>query len=304
MSPSSQQQALIIPTASVNPADVFNVLDIAEATREEYQQRIRAFLAFVQERPFTQNSFLEFKRYLAARSDLSAASKNKYLFTAKVFLRELYRRGVLPADLTAGIKGFNQGRRHKRDGLSDAEMAALTDRLRQLPHSPATTRLKALFCLLAFQGLRQIEVIRLNVADVQLGRQVAFIQGKGSDDTEPISLHPETVKAVGDYLKANRLADGPLFTSQSNNHRGQRLTTRAIRLLVRRMLDELGIDKTTHGFRHYFTTRLIKTYKGDLLEVRQYTRHSSLEMLQIYNDSIKQEADLPRFYSAFDGVSL
>jgi integrase/recombinase XerC len=70
------------------------------------------------------------------------------------------------------------------------------------------------------------------------------------------------------------------------------------------VLDELGIDKTTHGFRHYFTTRLIKTYKGDLLEVRQYTRHASLEMLQIYNDSIKQQADLPRFYSAFEGVQL
>jgi len=61
---------------------------------------------------------------------------------------------------------------------------------------------------------------------------------------------------------------------------------------------------TPEQLRHYFTTRLIKTYKGDLLEVRQYTRHSSLEMLQIYNDSIKQQADLPRFYSAFEGVQL
>jgi site-specific recombinase XerD len=304
VTPSNQQLALDNPAISPNPADVFGVLDVNEATRSEYQHRIRAFLAFLQGRTFTQHSFLEFKRHLAARSDLSAASKNKYLFTAKIFLRELYRRGALPADITAGIKGFNQGRRHKRDGLSDAEMAALTERLRELPHTPRTTRLKALCCLLALQGLRQVEVIRLNVADIELGRRVAFIQGKGSDDTEPISLHPATVKALADYLKTNRLADGPLFTSQSNNHRGQRLTTRAIRLMVRQMLDELGIDKSTHGFRHYFTTRLIKTYKGDLLEVRQYTRHSSLEMLQIYNDSIKQEADLPRFYSAFEGVAL
>jgi hypothetical protein len=49
---------------------------------------------------------------------------------------------------------------------------------------------------------------------------------------------------------------------------------------------------------------LIKSYKGDLLEVARYTRHSGLEMLQVYNDSIKKEADLPRFYGAFEGVSF
>jgi len=253
------------------------VLDVAEATRAEYQFRIHAFLEFLQGRVLSHDTFLDYKRYLAARNDLSASTKNKYLFTAKIFLKELYRRGVLPADITAGIKGFNQGRRHKRDGLSDDEVARLTARLRELPATPQAARLKALFCLLALQGLRQVEIIRLDVTDLDLNRGVAFVQGKGSDDTEPVSLHPETVKALRDYLKLGHLADGPLFVSLSNHHRGERLTTRAIRRMIRQALDELGIDKTTHGFRHYFTTRLIKTYKGDLLEVRQYTRHASLE---------------------------
>ena len=73
---------------------------------------------------------------------------------------------------------------------------------------------------------------------------------------------------------------------------------------MKQILKELGIEKTTHGFRHFFTTTLIKTYKGDLLEVAQYTRHKGLEMLQVYNDNIKKEADLPRFYKAFKGVSF
>ena len=102
----------------------------------------------------------------------------------------------------------------------------------------------------------------------------------------------------------NRIADGVLFTSQSNNSHNHSLTTRAIRGIVRATLAELGINKTTHGFRHYFTTKLIKTYKGDLLEVAQYPRHKSLEMLQIYNDNIKRQADLPRYYEVFKGVSF
>jgi integrase len=158
--------------------------------------------------------------------------------------------------------------------------------------------------LLALQGLRQIEVIRLDVKDIDFISKTALILGKGRDDKEIINLQPETIRALQDFIKANKIKDGAVFTSQSNNGRHNRLTTRALRGIVKQTLNELGIDKTTHAFRHYFTTKLIKTYKGDLLEVAQYTRHKSLEMLQVYNDNIKREADLPRFYETFKEVSF
>jgi len=43
------------------------------------------------------------------------------------------------------------------------------------------------------------------------------VQGKGRDDKEVINLHPQTVKALREYLQANKLADGPLSVSNSNN---------------------------------------------------------------------------------------
>lgn len=183
-------------------------------------------------------------------------------------------------------------------------MSKLTTTIKELPETPTNARLKAILSLLVFQGLRQVEIIRLDVKDIDFISKTAFIQGKGRDDKEPIYLHPETTKAIQAYLKGNRIADGALFTSQSNNNKNQRLTTRAIRDIVKKTLNDLGIEKTTHGFRHYFTTTLIKTYKGDLLEVAQYTRHKSLEMLQVYNDNINRKADLPRYYQAFSGVKL
>lgn len=282
----------------------FDLLDVSEATRSDYKQRIGLFLDFIRERGFTRNSFLDFKRALAERTDISVATKNKYLATARIFLKEANRLGELPADITQNIKTFSQSKKHKRDGLNDAEIKKLTDAMRGLEDTPTNTRLKAILSLLAFQGLRQVEVIRLDVKDIDFVSKTALIQGKGRDDKEPIHLHPETIKALREYLKTNKKASGALFTSQSNNSKDQRLTTRAIRGLVKETLTALGIDKTTHGFRHYFTTTLIKTYKGDLLEVAQYTRHKSLEMLQVYNDNIKRQADLPRFYEAFSGVSF
>lgn len=282
---------------------IFDLLDITDNTRQDYQYRIGEFLTFIKKHGFNINSYLDFKRYLAGRTDIAVATKNKYLATAKVFLKEANRQGLLPTDITQNIKTFSQNKKHKRDGLNDKEISLLSDKLSTLNDSPTNTRLKAIITLLALQGLRQVEITRLDVKDIDLVAKVAFIQGKGQDDKEPIDLHPETVRALKSYLKTNKVADGALFVSKSNNSKG-RLTTRAIRGLVKQVLDELGIDKTTHGFRHYFTTTLIKTYKGDLLDVATYTRHKSLEMLTVYNDSVKRESDLPRFYGAFKGVKF
>jgi len=300
----SDGQALTISNPQEKAERVFDLLDVSEATRQDYKYRIGLFLDFTQERGFNRNSFLEFKRSLAERTDLAVATKNKYLATAKIFLKEANRQGALPADITQNIKTFSQSKKHKRDGLNDEEMSKLTEAVKELPDTPQNARLKAILSLLVFQGLRQVEITRLDVRDIDFISKTAFIQGKGQDDKEPIYLHPETIKAIQGYLKSNKIADGALFTSQSNNNKNQRLTTRAIRDIVKKTLNDLGIEKTTHGFRHYFTTTLIKTYKGDLLEVAQYTRHKSLEMLQVYNDNINRKADLPRYYQAFSGVKL
>jgi integrase/recombinase XerC len=217
-------------------------------------------------------------------------------------LKELSRQGL--PDITQNVKAFSQDKKHKRDGVNQEEMQLLVTKLQQLERTPQNARLKAMLSLLALQGLRQIELTRLDVKDIDLVGMTAFVLGKGRDDKEKISLHPETVKALKEYLKLNKKASGPLFTSISNWHTGQRLTTRAVRKIITGFLRKLGIEKTTHGFRHYFTTTLIKTYQGNLLEVAQYTRHRGLGMLQVYNDAVKKEADLPKFYNAFKGVSF
>jgi len=289
----------------VNNMDrLFDLLDVSEATRKDYKYRINLFLDFTSQRGFNNNSFLDFKRALAERTDLSIATKNKYLATAKIFLKEANRRGLLPVDITQNIRTFSQSKKHKRDGLNDEEISRLTKTIKGLPNTPQNARIRAILSLLVLQGLRQVEIIRLDVKDIDFISETAFIQGKGRDDKEPIYLHPETTRAIQNYLKVNKIADGALFTSRSNNNKNHRLTTRAIRDIVKKLLSDLNIDKTTHGFRHYFTTTLIKTYKGDLLEVAQYTRHKSLEMLQVYNDNINRKADLPRYYQAFSGVKL
>ena len=283
---------------------IFNFLDISEGTRKDYQYRIGHFLNFIDGEGLNQDSFLEYKKYLKLRTDYTVATKNKYLITAKIFLKELNRRRLLPVDITQNIKSFSQSKKHKKEGLNEQEIEKLTFALKELPNSLHNTRIKAIISLLVLQGLRQVEITRLDVKDVDLIRKTALIEGKGRDDKEIIYLHPETVRQIKRYLKANNLKDGALFVSNSNNSRNTRITTRGLRLIIKKILGGLEINKDVHGFRHYFTTTLLKNYQGDLLWVAQYTRHRSLEMLQVYNDNIEMENDLPKYYKTFKGVKF
>lgn len=283
---------------------VFGSLDIAETSRTEYTYRIKLFFEFVQKEGINRNSFLEFKRYLVSRNDYSVSSKNKYLIVAKVFLREVHRLGLLPIDITANVKTFTEARKHKRSGVTEAEIKAISDHLATLPQTSESTRLRAILCLLVYQGLRQIEIVRLDVKQVDFVQKVAYVRGKGEDDTEAIDLHPATIEALHAFLRTNKIADGPLFTSRSNNNRNGRLTTKSIRVFVKTVLNQIGVEKTVHGFRHFFTTKLLETYKSDLLSVARYTRHKSLEMLRVYDDAIKQRANLPLYYRTFQDIKI
>ncbi|MFA5020682.1 MAG: site-specific integrase [Patescibacteria group bacterium] len=283
---------------------IFDLLDVSENTREEYKQRIGLFLIFLKRFGFNRNSFLEFKHYLNDKIDYSASTKNKYLATSRIFLKELNRQGLLPTDITQNIKSFSQSKRHKIDGLNDEEISKLITYLQSLSNTNQNTRLKAIFSLLIFQGLRQCEITRLKYQDFDPINHTLFVVGKGRDDKELINLHPETVKNIQLFIKTNHIADGYLLASKSNHNLNNKLSVRGLREIIKTVLSALDINRNVHGFRHYFITKLIKNYKGDLLEVARYTRHRSLEMLQVYNDGIKQKKDLPRYHKTFNEISF
>lgn len=283
---------------------VFNHLDINKNTKKEYSYRIGLFTSYLQSHGFTQNSFIEYKHNLSEKTDFSISTKNKYLIVARIFCKELHKKGYLPVDITQNVKSFQQSRKHKKDGFTENEIQQIISYIHSQENSLATCRKKALLSLLILQGLRQIEIVRLNMSDLNLVLKRAYIQGKGRDDKELIDLHPVTVATLKNYIRIWRIGGGALFRSTSNNSKNHRLTTRSIRNIIDTILDELDIDCTVHGFRHYYTTKLLESFKGDLLTVAQYTRHKSLEMLQVYNDAIKRKEDLPRYYSAFEKVRI
>ena len=291
----------IISNAPSRAKTIFNTLDITDNTRRDYLYRIPLFLDFLKNNSINFNTFLEYKRFLEKRTDIKISTKNKYLQTARTFLKELHRQGLLPADITANITSWTQEKKHKKEGLNNSEIQLLADKLKHLPPTPKNTRLKALFSLLTFQGLRQIEIIRLDIEDINLNGKTALIQGKGKADQELIHLHPETIKAIAEYIRFNKVGSGALFKSLGNRH-SDRITTMTIKREIQEALTPLGIDKTTHGFRHYYITTLLQ--KLDVRDVRKFSRHSNLEMLIVYDDELDIKHKTGEVFKCFNKLSL
>lgn len=70
----------------------------------------------------------------------------------------------------------------------------------------------------------------------------------------------------------------------------------------RNLFNELGINKTIYGFRHYFTTHLLKSF--DVNTVRKFTRHKSLNMLIIYNDEVNMAEKKDKVFDCFNGLEV
>lgn len=283
--------------------EVFDSLDILESSRRDYLYRIPHFLQYIRVNGFNANTYLEYKRQLATISAFSIATKNKYLVTARILIKELARRGIIP-DTTLNVRLFTESRKHKRIGITEDEISLISKYLQALPVSLQNLRLKSIIALLVYQGLRISEVTQILVSDVDYVSNALHIKSKGNDHKEDIYLNPMTLESLRSYLSVAKISDGWLFPCLSNNGRYKHLSTRSIQTIVGNMLNELDISKSCHSFRHYFVTKLIKEYKADLTQVMLYSRHKSLSMLTVYNDAIQQKKDLPRFYNTFKDVIL
>ena len=119
------------PQENVNR--IFDSLDVSDTTRLDYKYRIGAFLDYTRKHGININSFLDYKRCLSSRTDYSVSTKNKYLAAAKIFLKELNRKGILPNDITQNVKSFSQDKKHKKDGLNTEEINSLCSFIGQLP---------------------------------------------------------------------------------------------------------------------------------------------------------------------------
>ncbi len=153
--------------------------------------------------------------------------------------------------------------------------------------TPRGLRDLAILELLYSCGIRVGELAGLNISSVDPDERLLKVRGKGKKERiVPVGRH--ALNAMNHYLEAtedlrkrmggNR-GEEPLFMNQ----RGGRLSSRSIRRILKRYVNECGLSPeiSPHSMRHTFATHMLEG-GADLRSVQELLGHESLSTTQKY----------------------
>jgi integrase/recombinase XerD len=227
---------------------------------------------------------------------IKPSSVNVWIAGLRSFFGWLAEIGEIPFDPTQAIKGASRKgaiKRHVRESLTDREVI----RLLEQPNKETREGVRdyALLTVMLYTAARGIELHRADIADLKTmdGALVLQVQGKGHYEKDDfLVLSHEAESAMRDWLVLRGKDNGALFTSSSNYSKGERLSRRAMRGIVKRYFDAAGLhgNKTTHSLRHTAITSAIRN-NAPIQKVKGMSRHASLDTLMIYYHEVDRLTD-------------
>ena len=294
-------------------AYVRNVRRYSSRTVDIYNDVLHSFYAqaLKAEEPSAENILAalnpsEIRQYVASclkDSHFSPKTANLHLSVLSGFCRYLIKEGHLKANPVRLVPKPKMDSRlpkfYKQESMSEyfasTEYYASQDALNVFAHDPSTKNSKDLYkrrlarvivSLFYGLGLRRSELIGLLVSDVDFGRKVVRVRGKGNKMRE-IPMIPSLCEELLLYLEAvevmvgrNRSLTEPLLITES----GKELYPAYVDRLIKSELagvEGLTGQKSPHVLRHSLATELLNE-GADLNSIKELLGHSSLAATQVY----------------------
>ena len=271
-------------------ADLMETKGRAAKTVEAYRRDLKPWVAFLQEqhRKFPsaeRNDPLYLRLYLRQRSGegISNRSLARFLSALSTFQKYL-----------AGRSGFGdclfklptmRFRRNVPRFVSQSEAVSLVE-----PETAGSRREAFLMhrdfvmiALLYATGMRREELARLNLDQIDLGRGLLSVHGKGNK-VRSVPVGEATREDLGAYLRRREAfleGKGKSGRAVFVNRFGDRLSVRSIDRTVRSFGRRAGLELTPHMLRHSFATHLLEN-GADLMLIKEILGHASLSTTQKY----------------------
>ena len=294
----AQEIELIQPLRIESLVDSFiQAQDVKLSSKELYRRTLKQYFNWIDNKNYllseiARPQLLEYKDELLG-SQMSSLTVGSYITSVRRFYEWAEANKFYP-NVAKGIKTPKRKQQFRKQPLLPEQATALLNF-----YQDKALRDYAIISLLLRTGLRTIEVIRAKVEDITFkgGQRVLLVQGKGRDEKDNfVLLTDKTYQPIAEYLatRGNISSSEPLFTSTSNNSKGDRLTTRTISYIAKEGLKAIGLDEssyTAHSLRHTTAVNILRA--GGSLETAQFTlRHSNPATTQIYTATLNEERRL------------
>src|SRR5579864_4205533 len=134
-------------------------------------------------------------------------------------------------------------------------------------------------------GIRNSELVGINLEDVHVQNEAILVRGKGKKERY-VPFNPAVASALQAYLPARRqvlVKAGKNTPALLINRRGGRLTTRSVRRIVKAIAVAKGLspDLHPHTLRHAFGTHMLQE-GADLRAIQELLGHERLSTTQRY----------------------
>jgi len=227
----------------------------------------------------TKDDIRDYLDYVATVRGNSNVTRARKLAAIKSFFNYLVENDGLDVNPAASIRSPKIPEKEP-EYLTEEECIHLLETIARKAKPRVRERDMAIAVLFLHTGLRVSELTKLELVNVDLGRNQIKITRKGNKE-QYLHLNGETAEALANYL-ANR--------SQAQNGRffvgtdGGNLDRTYIYRIVRRYLKLAGIDKGKRGphiLRHTFCTRLHQKGAGPFT-IKDLAGHKSLNATMRY----------------------
>jgi len=317
----------------LNLDTAYSLLDrstISDGTKELYKKNVVHFLNFIQEHGLNRKSLLLFRDELEqpiykkdGKGLVSDRTKNGYLAAAIKLVKQAIRYDKITEDINTDIVGFKLEKDHK-EGLSFEEVLKVLAVIKQEKKDKKRLKNNALFHLMAFRGLRQMEVQGIRIEWIDFDKNTIRFRRKGQRKQwtlnkegqkvenfgkyESHKCFPRVLAAMKAYIDFLGRSEGYLFCGlRTINKEGKNARVidpeKPMKLeSIRKAFKETATGKTPglfqvaglpearslHGTRHFFGSFLIaKGYSP--AEVARLLGHKTLDMVMVYYDNANME---------------
>jgi integrase/recombinase XerC len=254
-------------------------------TIKAYTGDLQNFASYIGSRDWKNIDHITIRGFLSRlyEKGLGKTSVARALAAVRSLYRWLAQEGVVEQNPAALVSTPKLPKKLPRVPTIEEMNNVLDGQMPEIASFPERDRL--LLELLYGCGIRNSELIGINLDDIRLSSEAILIRGKGKKERY-VPFGDSVKTALAAYLPARqkRLADTRKPTSSLLiNQRGGRLTTRSVGRIVKRIAVAKGLspDVHPHTLRHAFGAHMLEE-GADLRAIQEMLGHERLSTTQRY----------------------
>jgi integrase/recombinase XerC len=265
-------------------------------TIKAYTGDLDAFAAYIGSRGWEAIDHIAIRGFLSHLYDkgLSKPSVARSLAAVRSLYRWLAQEGVVEQNPAKLVSTPRLARKLPRVPTIEEVNSVLDGKMPEVASFPERDRL--LLELLYGCGIRNSELVGINLEDISISNQAILIRGKGKKERF-VPFGGSAGDALAHYLPWRQEL---LHTVKKStpallvNQRGGRLTTRSVGRIVKRIAVAKGLspDVHPHTLRHAFGTHMLEE-GADLRAIQELLGHERLATTQRYTQlSVRHMMDV------------